>query len=821
MAFLGYAPGETEKKWLAVWQKQGLYRAKDETDKPKSYLLIEFPYPSGERLHVGHARSYCCLDAVARKRRMQGYNVLFPIGWDAFGLPAENYAIKTGIHPAVTTATNIGNARVQAMAWGLSFDWEREVNTTDPGYYKWTQWIFVQLFRKGLAYKAEIAVNWCPKDKINLANEEVIDGKCERCGTETERRTQSQWLLAITKYADRLLDDLKTVNFREDIALSQINWIGRKAGAKLVFTNDAIDLRLDVFTTRIDTVFGVTFVAVAPEAASNWIEKVPKAKKAGVEAYVAEALNKSERERKQKTEKTGVDTGLTVKNPANGQEVPVWVADYVMMDVGTGAVMGVPAHDGRDFQFAKRQGLPIVEVVAGGKSGEVYEGEGRLVNSGKYTGMESGEAREKMVADGLGEKSQTYHLRDWVFSRQHYWGEPIPMVFCEKCAKDGISLIKEGEVNGEFKGMAGWFPVSESDLPVKLPQVEKYQPTGTGESPLAAMTEWVNTKCPVCGGPARRETDTMPNWAGSSWYYLRYIDPHNDRVLADPAKLRYWLPVDWYNGGMEHTTLHLLYSRFWHKFLFDLGVVPTSEPYAKRTSHGVILGPDGRKMSKSRGNVINPDEVVTKFGADTLRLYEMFIGPFDQTVAWNWEGVEGVHRFLKRVWGLAIGCQLSAMSSPEAKRRMAKLKVKVEEDLEAMKFNTAVAAMMETLNWWGEHETEVGKDMVTMWVVIMAPIAPFMAEEMFFRLTGGKMGSVHEQKWPEVNPADLGGGKVTVAISVNGKVRGKLELETGRAKEQGLVVSQALELENVKKYIGEKQYRVVFVPGRLVNLVVV
>lgn len=794
MTKVDYNCGEVEVKWNKIWEGKDLYRAVDDSGKPKSYLLIEFPYPSGERLHVGHARSYCCLDAVARKRRMQGMNVLYPIGWDAFGLPAENYAIKTGIHPSVTTKTNIDHARVQAKSWGLSFDWKREVNTTDPEYYKWTQWIFVQLFKKGLAYKSEIAVNWCPSCKINLANEEVIDGKCERCGTETQRRTQSQWILAITKYADRLLDDLKTVNFREDIAAQQINWIGKKEGTKIELKlKDIEDIHLDIFTTRIDTVFGITFVAIAPEVVKGWLDRLPPSKKAVVEDYVTNSLNKSERERKQKTDKSGVDTGLVAINPANDQEIPVWVADYVMMDVGTGMVMGVPAHDSRDLEFANKMGLPVVEVVDGGIG---YEGEGKLINSGKYTGMNSEDVRKKMIEDGLGEKKYIYHLRDWVFSRQHYWGEPIPMVWCNK---------------------DGWQNVPEEELPVRLPEVEKYQPTETGESPLAHIESFVKATCPKCGGEARRETDTMPNWAGSSWYYLRYVDPHNDKVLADPAKLKYWTPVDWYNGGMEHTTLHLLYSRFWHKVLFDLSVVPTPEPYAKRTSHGVILGPDGRKMSKSKGNVINPDEVVAKYGADTLRLYEMFIGPFDQMVAWNWEGVEGTNRFLKRVWKLAANFDgLPKSSSTEAVRRINVLVKKMETDLEDMKFNTAVAAMMETLNWWEDHLSEVGQDFVRTWVLVMAPVAPYMAEELWSKTNEKSL--VHEQKWPEVDENNLTASKIVMAVQIDGKVRGLVEYETN-ITDQKSVIEMAEKNENVAKWLVGKKYKTVYIPGKIINFV--
>jgi leucyl-tRNA synthetase len=799
-----YSPTTIELKWAKAWQEQGLYKALDYSDKPKSYILIEFPYPSGERLHVGHARSYSCLDAVARMRRMKGMNVLFPIGWDAFGLPAENYAIKNGVHPAVTTAKNIANSKKQAISWGLSFDWDREVNTTDPNYYKWTQWIFVQLFKKGLAYKQEIAVNWCPSCKTNLANEEVVDGKCERCGTETERRLQSQWLLKITEYADRLLDDLKTVNFREDIAAQQVNWIGRKGGAKVKFKLE--EQYLEAFTTRIDTLFGVTFVVVAPEVMSGLMSLVPESHKANVLKYMSTALNKSERERKQKSEKTGTDTGLKVLNPANGEYVPLWVADYVMMDVGTGVVMGVPGHDMRDLAFATENSLPVRKVIQAPENvddSDVWEGEGRLCDSGEFDGVESLVAREKMVEKGLGVKINNYHLRDWVFSRQHYWGEPIPMIRCEK---------------------DGWIPVPDEDLPVRLPDVEKYQPTGTGESPLAHIDSFVNITCPKCGGPARRETDTMPNWAGSSWYFLRYIDAHNDKEIADKKKLEYWMPVDWYNGGMEHTTLHLLYSRFWHKVLYDLGVVNTTEPYAKRSSHGVVLGPDGRKMSKSKGNVINPDEIVAKYGADTLRMYEMFIGPFEQMVAWSDESLEGVFRFLKRVWVLVNEMQISnnksQINSEETRRKLAILIKKVEEDLEAAKFNTVVAAMMEFVNWWTVNPKLVSRDDVMTFLKLLAPMAPFISEELFQRLSdkSAKSASIHVQPWPLYQAEHLAGGSVTVMVQVDGKIRGKLEFEADKASIQSTVEAEALNLPNVQKYLIGKQ-KIVFVPKRLVNFI--
>jgi leucyl-tRNA synthetase len=846
-----YIPGEIEPKWSDFWLKNKVYKAGDISEKPKSYILIEFPYPSGERLHVGHARSYSCLDAVARMRRMKGGNVLYPIGWDAFGLPAENYAVKTGIHPSVTTRENIKHAKAQAQSWGLSFDWDREVNTTDPEYYKWTQWIFIQLFKKGLAYKQEIAVNWCPSCKINLANEEVIDGKCERCGTQTERRKQSQWLLKITAYADRLLEDLKTVNFREDIALQQVNWIGKKEGINIRYkiVNNApsdppLNLRggsyIEVFTTRPDTNFGATFIVLAPEhpliqEITNHKSQNPNKNK--IIKYVNEAINKSELDRQaENKKKTGVFTGLYAINDLTGYKMPIWVSDFVLSGFGTGALVGVPGHDLRDFDFAREMGLEIKRVVVG-KDGDlspivrreqVQEEEGTMINSGFLDGLNIHEATEKimdyMEKKRYGKRTASYHLRDWVFSRQHYWGEPIPMIFCKACAEDQKSQIPNSKIQTNSNDQnskvqnenLGWFPVPEEQLPVVLPPVEKYQPTGTGESPLGHIESFVNTTCPNCGRKAKRETDTMPNWAGSSWYFLRYIDPHNDKVLADPKKLKYWLPVDWYNGGMEHTTLHLLYSRFWHKFLYDLGVVPTPEPYAKRTSHGVVLGPDGRKMSKSKGNVINPDEIVRKYGADTLRMYEMFMGPFDQMVAWSDESLEGVHRFLKRIWKLAMSIEQSAKSSKEAKNKMARLIKTIEEDLEDMKFNTAVAAMMEFSNWWGDHQTEMGKEEVSAFIKLLAPMAPFIAEEMYQQLNPGD--SIHIQPWPKYEEKDLAGGVNTIVIQVNGKVRALLRLTASEG--QGKIEQMALEQANVAKFVGKSKYRVIWVPGKILNFVI-
>jgi len=834
-----FKPGEIELKLTMIWREKKLYRAVNYSNKPKAYILIEFPYPSGERLHVGHARSYSCLDAVARKKRMQGFNVLFPFGWDAFGLPAENYAVKTGIHPAITTAENIKNSKAQAIAWGLSFDWSREVNTTDPDYYRWTQWIFVQLFKRGLAYKDVIMVNWCPSCRINLANEEVIDGKCERCSTPTLRRKQSQWLLRITRYADRLLSDLSGVDYREDIKRQQVNWIGKKEGIEITYKVVDSDDDITVFTTT-PVNFGATFLVIAPE--HQFTQKMAKTNKE-VREYVEKATNKSERERISEGKiKTGVFTGKYVTNHITGEKIPVWVADFVLATIGTGAVQGCPGHDQRDWEFAKKYELPIPRVVSNpdGDAKDITEepyvvhigDKGVMVNSDFLNGMDFSEAMNKTMdyfeGKGWGKRVVDYHLRDWVFSRQHYWGEPIPMIYCERCAREGRSWFDDGSGGrGSYGGggqekwnSVGWYPADEKDLPVKLPPVEKYQPSETGESPLAQVTEWLKVKCPGCGSIARRETDTMPNWAGSSWYFMRYCDPHNDQKLADLKKLKYWLPVDWYNGGMEHTTLHLLYSRFWHKFLFDLGVVPTEEPYTKRTSHGMVLGPDGRKMSKSRGNVINPDEVVAKYGADTLRLYEMFMGPFEQAISWSWESMEGVYRFLKRVRRL-VNINSNSNSSQEAKWRLARLVEKIDKDLEAMKFNTAVAALMTWINWWGSHRDEVGKKEVEVFVKIMAPMAPFLTEELYQRLMGktDKWESVHVQAWPTVKTTEAAGRKVTLVVQVDGRVREKFEVEAEKAAEQDYIEELVGKSEKVGKYIAGKKYRSVFVPGKVINLV--
>ena len=804
-----YHPTEIEPKWQKKWEKEKLYQAKDFSDKPKKYLLVEFPYPSGDGLHVGHCRSYSALDALARKKRMEGFNVLFPIGWDAFGLPTENYALKTGIHPIEATKKNIANIKRQCQSMGFSFDWSREINTTDPQYYKWTQWIFLKLFERGLAYQAQIPINWCPSCKIGLANEEVVDGRCERCKTPVEKTERKQWMFKITAYADRLLEDLGKVDYLPKIKAQQINWIGKSEGVTLKFPLvEHPKAGIEVFTTRIDTIFGVTAIVVAPEHSLilSLLEGQEKTKPDDlkkVQQYVQAAKKKSEFERTQLAkEKTGVFTGLYALNPLNNEKVPVWVGDYVVATYGGGAVMVVPAHDYRDYDFAKKYGLEIREVISGGNvSKDAFVDYGKLINSGEFNGLDSKEAIKKITAwlekEKIGRKTISYKLRDWVFSRQHYWGEPIPIIHCSKC---------------------GAVPVSEKDLPVELPYVEKYQPTGTGESPLSAVKDWVEVSCPKCGGPGKRETDTMPNWAGSNWYFLRYLDPQNDKEFADRKKIDYWMPVDLYNGGMEHTTLHLLYSRFIYKVLFDLNFVPSLEPYAKRCSHGMVLAQDGQKMSKSFGNVVNPDEIINKFGADTLRIYEMFMGPFDQVISWNNEGVEGCWRFLNRVWKLAKENVNDQKMESGLSIKLHQTIKKVSEDLEEMKFNTAVAAMMEFINEWS-HQF-LGKKETEMFLKILSCFAPFLAEEIWIEVLGNKF-SIHQQAWPEYDKALIKEKKATVIIQINGKLRGELEFSAKEATDKDKVEKAAQEEVNAVKYLeGQKIKKVIFVPGKIINFVV-
>jgi leucyl-tRNA synthetase len=801
VSIMSYPFKEIEKKWQKFWEDNNFYRAEDFSKKPKLYILIEFPYPSGDGLHVGHCRSYSALDAVSRKKRMEGFNVLYPIGWDAFGLPTENYAIKTGIHPEKATQKNIANFKKSLKSLGFSFDWSREVNTTDPKYYKWTQWIFLKLFQKGLAYQSEIPINWCPSCKTGLANEEVVQGKCERCEAEVERREQKQWMLKITQYADQLIEDLEKLDYLEKIKLQQINWIGKSFGTEIDFKVENSKEKISVFTTRTDTLFGVTAIVLAPE--HDLVKQlVTKEYQVQVNKYIKESRAKSEFERtKIEKEKTGVFTGSYCIHPVNKEKIPIWIGDYVIATYGGGAVMVVPAHDYRDYDFAKKYKLEIKEVVSGGDiSKDAFVDYGVLINSGEFNGLSSKDAIEKITQwlkkKNLGRKIIQYKLRDWVFSRQHYWGEPIPIIHCDKC---------------------GVVPVPEKDLPVKLPFVEKYEPTGTGKSPLADIEEWVNIKCPKCKGNAKRETDTMPNWAGSNWYFMRYTDPENDKALADEKKLKYWLPVDWYNGGMEHTTLHLLYSRFIYKFLYDIGVAPTPEPYKKRTAHGMVLAEDGRKMSKSFGNVINPDDIVKTYGADTLRIYEMFMGPFDQAIAWSSKGVKGVFRFLERVWKLTLECKDNEKSSPEATREIHKLNKKINDDLDKAKFNTPIAAFMEFINFGFLNKEKVGKDVIKRMLLLLAPFAPHIAEELWERV--GEKSSVFNNKYPEYEERLTKEEKVTVIVQINGKLRAKLEVDRNTPEEE--LKKLALQEPNIQKHTAGKQIKkTIVVKGKLVNFVV-
>ncbi len=790
-----------EQKWQKFWEKSGFYKAEDFSEKPKKFILIEFPYPSGQGLHVGHCRSYSAMDIVSRKKRMEGFNVLFAIGWDAFGLPTENYAIKTGIHPEKATEKNIKNYKRQLKSLGLSFDWDREINTTTPDYYKWTQWIFLKLLENDLAYQAEIPINWCPSCKIGLANEEVVGGKCERCKSQVTRRKIKQWMLKITKYADRLIEDLDKVDYLEKIKAQQKEWVGRSYGTELNFGIEELKEKITVFTTRADTLFGVTAIILAP--GHPLLERlITPDNTEKVKEYVKKAQEKSEFERtKLEKEKTGVLTGSFCINPVNGEKVPIWVGDYVVASYGGGSVMMVPAHDKRDYIFAKKYGLEIREVIKGGDVlKEAFVKYGTLINSGKFNNLSSVDAIEKITErlekNNQGKKKVQYKLRDWVFSRQHYWGEPIPVIHCEKCRV---------------------VSVPEEDLPVKLPYVEKYKPTETGESPLADIKEWVNVKCPKCGGEAKRETDTMPNWAGSNWYYLRYCDPHNKEKLIDKKKAEYWMPVDWYNGGMEHTTLHLLYSRFIYKFLFDIKAVPQSEPYKKRTSHGMVLAEDGRKMSKSLGNVVNPDDIVKKYGADTLRVYEMFMGPFDQAISWNNKGVSGVYRFLNKIWKLTLECKDNKKSSEKIVRKAHQLNKRMTENIDVLRFNTAVAGFMEFINFCLENKEEVGKDVIERILLLLAPLAPHMSEELWRQI--GKKDSVCNQPWPQYNPELIKEEIITLIIQINGKFRDKIETSSNLSEEE--VKKLAFDKDKIKKRIeGKEIKKIIFVPDKLINIVI-
>ena len=795
-----YEPQNIEKKWQKIWQDEKAFAATDDYTKPKYYALVEFPYPSGQGLHVGHPRPYTALDIVARKRRMQGYNVLYPMGWDAFGLPTENYAIKNHIHPKIVTKNNVHHFKEQLQSLGYSFDWDREINTTDPEYYHWTQWIFLKLFKAGLAYKKEMPINWCTSCKVGLANEEVVNGVCERCGSPVVRKVKSEWMLKITEYADKLIDGLDGVDYIERVKTSQKNWIGRSHGAEVDFSLKDKPEKLTIYTTRPDTLFGVTYMVLSPEhpyidqykeEIKNWDE---------VCAYREMAARKSDFERSELAkDKTGVMIdGLSAVNPVNGKEIPIWISDYVLMSYGTGAIMAVPAHDERDWEFAKKFNMPIIEVVAGGDvQNEVYTevAEGTLVNSGFLNGLSVAEAKKKILAwleeNHVGTAKTNYKLRDWVFSRQRYWGEPIPIVHCDKC---------------------GYVPVPEESLPLELPDVESYMPTDNGESPLAAMTDWVNTTCPCCGGPAKRETDTMPQWAGSSWYYIRYTDPKNKEALAGKEAMKYWLPVDWYNGGMEHTTLHLLYSRFWHKFLYDQGVVPCPEPYQKRTSHGMILGENGEKMSKSRGNVVNPDDIVAEFGADTLRTYEMFIGAFDLSASWSQEGVKGCRRFLERVWKLQDSLVDGDSYSKELESKMHQTIKKVSSDYESLKYNTAIAAMMTLVNEFYKAGKVTKKEFETL-LILLNPVAPHMTEELWADL--GYEGRLYQTAWPEFDEEKTVEAVAEIAVQINGKMRGTIKIAKDADKETAIAAAK----EAIADKLTGTIIKEIYVPGRIVNIV--
>ena len=799
-----YDHDQVELKWQKIWEDAHCFEAKDDYSMPKFYPLIEFPYPSGHGLHVGHPRSNTALDIIARKRRMEGYNVLYPIGWDAFGLPTENYAIKTGIHPAKVTHDNIEHFRAQLKRLGFSFDWSREINTTDPSYYKWTQWIFLKFFEKGLAYKAEIPINFCTSCKVGLANEEVVDGVCERCGGVVVQKVRSQWMLKITEYAQRLIDDLDDLDYIERVKIQQKNWIGRSEGAEVIFPIEGYPEGLKVYTTRCDTLFGATYMVVSPEhpiidAMKDSIENMGE-----VREYQKAAARKSDLERAElNKEKTGVMLkGLKATNPVTGKLIPVWISDYVLMGYGTGAIMAVPAHDERDWEFAKKFNMPIIEVVAGGRNvqEECYSDveSGIMVNSGFLNGLTVKEAIPTMIKwleeKGIGEKKVNYKLRDWVFTRQRYWGEPIPLVHCDKC---------------------GWVPLPYSELPLKLPEIEDFEPTDDGSSALARATDWIKTTCPRCGGPANRETDTMPNWAGSSWYFIRYCDPHNDKELASREALEYWMPVDWYNGGMEHTTLHLLYSRFWYKFLYDIGVVPTKEPYKKRTSHGMILGENGEKMSKSRGNVVNPDDIVEEMGADAFRLYEMFMGAFDQPIPWSTQGARGCRRFLDRIWRMQDMVNGFDGIRPEMKALVHGTIKKVSEDYEAMKYNTAIAAMMTMVNEL-YNSGSVSKEEFHILLTLLNPVAPHMTEELNQRL--GYEQPLYCTPWPKWDESALVKNTIEYGVQVNGKIRARIELPIDMPKEE--VEAAAKAHKDVVPFLEGKTVRKVIVVKNIVNIVV-
>lgn len=798
-----YNFSEIEKKWQNIWDEKQTFAAKEDYTLPKFYGLVEFPYPSGQGLHVGHPRSYTAIDIVSRKKRLEGYNVLYPMGWDAFGLPTENFAIKNHIHPSIVTENNIANFKRQLKSLGFSFDWSREVNTTDPSYYKWTQWIFLQLFKKGLAYKSQMAVNWCTSCKCVLANEEVVNGVCERCGSEVVQKEKSQWMLKITEYAEKLLEGLNDVDFIDRVKTQQRNWIGRSYGTQVTFNTNIGDT-FDIFTTRADTLFGVTYMVMSPEhpLLKKWADKIENLNE--VKEYQVTASKKSDFERTElQKDKTGVMLkGITAINPVNNTEIPIFISDYVLISYGTGAIMAVPAHDTRDWEFAKKFNLPITEVVAGGEDVQKEPftdcATGTLVNSDFLNGLSVEEAKVKiqewLCEKGIGKVKTNYKLRDWVFSRQRYWGEPIPVVHCEKC---------------------GYVPLPESELPLVLPNVDSYEPTDNGESPLAKMTDWVNTTCPHCGGPAKRETDTMPQWAGSSWYFLRYCDPHNDKELASKEALEYWCPVDWYNGGMEHTTLHLLYSRFWHKFLYDIGVVPNPEPYSKRTSHGMILGENGEKMSKSRGNVVNPDEIIETYGADTMRVYEMFIGDFEKAAPWSQSSIKGSKRFLDKVWALQNNI-VDGGYREEIESEVHRTIKKVTEDIEGLKMNTAIAALMSLLNTI-QGTGRITREEFKTFIILLNPFAPHITEELW--VNNGFDGMLNEAKWPIYDEAKCVDATVEIVIQINGKIKARLNVPADISSADALALAK--ENEIIRNEIsGKNVVKELYVPKKLVNIVV-
>ena len=798
-----YDHAPIEEKWQKKWEEAGVFHAENNSGKPKFYTLIEFPYPSGQGLHVGHPRSYTALDIVARKRRLQGYNVLYPIGWDAFGLPTENYAIKNHIHPEIVTKQNIARFKQQLKSLGISFDWSREINTTDPDYYRWTQWIFIQLFKNGLAYKKEASVNWCTSCKCVLANEEVVNGVCERCGSEVVHKVKSQWMLKITEYAERLINDLDLVDYPDRVKTQQKNWIGRSTGAEVDFDTTAGDI-LTVYTTRPDTLFGATYMVISPEhpMIEKWADRLSNLEE--IKAYQAAAAKKSDFERTEVAkDKTGIKLeGVYAVNPVNQREIPIFISDYVLVSYGTGAIMAVPAHDTRDWEFAQKFHLPVIEVVKGGNVQEEAFTDcasGIMVNSGMLNGLTVEEAKVKitewLTQNHRGHAKVNYKLRDWVFSRQRYWGEPIPIVHCDKC---------------------GYVALPESELPLKLPEVESYEPTENGESPLANMTDWVNTTCPHCGGPAKRETDTMPQWAGSSWYFLRYIDPHNTTALASPEALKYWTPVDWYNGGMEHTTLHLLYSRFWHKFLYDIKVVPTPEPYAKRTSHGMILGENGEKMSKSRGNVVNPDEIVKEYGADTMRMYEMFIGDFEKAAPWSSSSIKGCRRFIERYFNMLNMLNQESGVRPALEIAFNKTIKKVGEDIETLKFNTAIAALMALINDIYDSGS-ITKEELKIFTILLNPFAPHVTEELW-QIAGFNDRLVTQQDWPAYDESKCKEDTVEVAVQFNGKLRSRITVAADIDKDSAIAAAKA-DSRVVAALEGLKIVKEIYVPGKLINIV--